>query len=263
MEKSKKIKWFFIVGIFVIFSIISINLYADFTDKDITVEDNIKLITAILTFSGVMLGIVFTNASNKQIDFIKVDIKNIDKRVTNLDSNVKMIDEMMTGFDEKQISMELGLMDISEAIKHKEKIISLSKLIESETNDMFESHFDINIFLKDFLIELTSNISQIIRNQYEYGFNDFNTNFFKRKLLNQLAILSEHTDFSRLNKDIFNIILESINKNICIYINELNLIKNLENGTRRKKFEDLTLKFTNKLVSHSLEIYNNSKIKTA
>jgi predicted transcriptional regulator len=244
MDKAKKYR---LAGVFLIVSILIV-IAANFGFR--ISEDNLtQLIIAVIITSGTFYGVIISNKTNKQLDNIKTDVNKID-------SKVQLIDQTIRNIDEKQIRMEVGMFDISETIKHKEEINELVRAIENKTADILENHYDICSYLKDVIILINDNISLVIKNQYEYGFSEFNTGYFKRKLTNKISEITEHLDTNQIEEEILKRIFESVNKNIELYINEVELIKNLENGTRRKHFKEYTFKLTKRITNQTINIYS-------
>lgn len=244
MDKKKKYRLGIIFLIISILIVIAANFGFRMSEDNLT-----QLIVAVIITSGTFYGVIISNKTNKQLDGVRTDI-------TKIDTKVQLIDQTIRNIDEKQIVMEMGMFDISETIKHKDEINLLVKNIENKTADILENHYGICSYLKDLIILINENISLVIQNQYEYGFNEFNTNYFKRKLMNRINDITEHLDTHEIDKKTFDRIFEGVNNNIELYINEVELIKNLENGTRRKHFKEYTFKLTKKITNQTINIYS-------
>lgn len=267
MEKAQKNKWFIIVGLLVLSSIIGINIYADYTHKEITVEDNIKLIGSILAFSGVVLTVVFTSASTKQIDGVKIDINKIDAKVNNLKTEVDKVVFQITESelnDAKRDLLFIGFQkdigEVKEDMNHKKDIINLGRKIDVQAFNILDNCGHVDIYLKELLTEINTQIGTAISTQYDYGFDEFDIKHFTRKLNNILNKTIEHADLFKINKELVDIIFSDISKLIESYIKEINIIKSLDNGVRRFEFKKQTLKFTRKIIDNSIDTYKNKKI---
>lgn len=255
MPKKQKI----IISVIFLGVIISIMIIVNFW-VHLGTENLTQIFVALIMTSSAVLSIIFSSKTSKQIELIKVNVNDLSYEVKKFDEKFFDLDEMVSGIDKKQMALDIGFAEISEIIKHKDKIVEISKKIEYQTIDIIDSHYKVNSYLSNFIIQLNEGIALIIRNQFEYGFNDFKTNHFHKKITNHLNLLSEHANFSLINKDVFDEILQSISSNITIYIKEIDYIKNLVNGDRRSKFLNLTLRLTKNISNHSIEVYNKKKI---
>lgn len=194
--------------------------------------------------------------TQKQIVGIKKDVTELKSKVSYFDESLNVFDYTVKNMNEKQIAMDLGFIDISTSIKNKEKINHLCQRMESSTFEIFENHFDINSDFRDYIIQVIDGIGVVIKNQYEYGFDEFNPAYFKRKIIKRLDLVSKN---SNVNKELLPKLTSSINKNICNYITDIDDIKYLVNGERRELFEKKTIAMTNKLSYHSIEIFKEEK----
>jgi ATP-dependent Lon protease len=201
--------------------------------------DTLKIISGFM--SVVIIGL---------LGLIKTD--RTDKKIERLASNI----ETLT-LDNKTI--HAAIKDIDEYFKHEKDITNLCQKIENETADIFENYSEVNVMLKDYIIQVNDIVTSIIEKQYSYDFDLFDAKYFKDKLLNKIKQLTEHINFVMLNKEVFEQISDRVIQNIRKYINELKYIKNLENGERRKEFKELTLKLTKQIANHSIDIYKNYK----
>lgn len=249
MEKTQKNKWFIIAAILVLMSVISINLYANYTDKEITVEDNIKLIGSVLAFSGVLLTVVFSSASTKQIEGVKIGIKEVDTKVDNKFNELKNdLSNVVIQITEKDLKdaekfewQYNGIKDIQESMDAKTEIHALGKNIKKKSKTIIEENPDIEENKKMFIIEVCNEISRIITTEYAYGLDDIDLVDFHTDLDNKVDVIV----------DIFNMktcIKQTVTDNIVKYIQRLSGIQGISNGKRRSKFEEETMRFINLLV---------------
>lgn len=229
-------------------------------------QDNfVSLIYASIISSAAIFTAVATSKTNTQITDIKTDTKKqmtefrsdfneLKSKVNYFDESIKVFDYTIKNMDEKQIALDLGFIDISSSIKNKEQINNLCKRMEMTTYDIFQENYKLDTNLSDYIIQVVDGIGIVIKNQYEYGFEEFNPAYFKRKIIKRLDLVSEHAEFNNKSE-----ILASISLNISNYIKEVEKVTYLMNGERRALFDKLTMKMTDRLSKHAIEIFKEEK----
>lgn len=261
MEKRNKNKWFIIVGIMVIVSIIGINLYADYTSLEITIEDNIKLIGTVLTFSGVMLTLIFTNASGKQIDEVKTDITSLKfdfkKTKKELSDVVFTITEKDLKDAEKDVIFINGLRDMNEMMAAKKQISDLGKAIHKLSKKIIRKTTMVDEPFNIFMTSVNDAVREHVCTEYEYGLDLIDLEDYERLIKEKVSTISAHTIADK--KTMKQVVLE-INKNVDKYIENLKGIQDISNGKRRAKFEKDTLSFIENNTCRSIETYHLKKI---
>jgi hypothetical protein len=144
-------------------------------------------------------------------------------------------------------------------IHHKKDIAKLSQRIEDEMFDIFDSIPDLNVMLRDYIVSINDTITDAMLKQYQYDFGKFDEKKFKSKILTRVNHLQKDIDFVTVSENCFEKISDKVIHNIRNYIRDLKDIKHLENGKQRLEFQDLTLKLTNQITLHSIDIYRNYK----
>lgn len=242
MEKAKK-NIYLIIGLgFVIFLSFGINIYANHTDQIVTIEDNIKLVLAIITFTGILLNLIFASKGASKDDVVKVDNK-VDKVKYDLDEftlrykNEKDKDKEILDY------MLVGLKDTNEMMKTKNDIHDLGKLIKRKSKYIIEENPGIEENKEMFIIEVCNEISRIITEEYAYGLDDIDLVDFQKDLNNKVDII---TGGLKLNDKVC--IKGIVKDNIEKYITRLSGIQGIKNGERRERFENETMRFINLLV---------------
>jgi hypothetical protein len=164
---------------------------------------------------------------------------------------------LLPTFSLRQVRTELK--DVGEVIHHKKDMTKLSQQIENETSDIFDSLADINVMLRDYIIDVNDVITDTITKQYQYDFDQFDAKYFKTKIINKITRLNADIDYVMINEHCFEQISDKVLDNVRKYITELKYIKDLENGKRRSEFKELTLSLTKKITYHSIDIFKNFK----
>lgn len=270
MKKGNRLKLAIGLIIVTIILLIGLNYWISF-DKDNVTQIIVASIIAIVTIFTATV----SSKTNKEIDGIKINVKNIDEKVHAIDNKMIVFDKKILNIEDQEIAWKNSLKEIESGkaqseqrqlyifshVQHTVEINELCVDIDAETNDYFDEKVDLDKDLKDFIIEVNGGISNIIKNQYERGFKKFKVNYFKSKLLNNLKAC---TTISLLETRIKDEISKDIKENICKYTNDLKLIlANKDNGQRREEFIKTTLRLTEKINKRSLDKYNKFQIKTA
>jgi hypothetical protein len=226
MEKRQKIKNFLIVFVIAILIILIFN-YVLRVDIEV-----LGIVGAVLV--AMMPSVLSFLTSNKTNEIIK-----------------RLVDDMG--------KVRTELKDVGEVIHHKKDMTKLSQQIENETSDIFDSLADINVMLRDYIIDVNDVITDTITKQYQYDFDQFDAKYFKTKIINKITRLNADIDYVMINEHCFEQISDKVLDNVRKYITELKYIKDLENGKRRSEFKELTLSLTKKITYHSIDIFKNFK----
>lgn len=222
---------FFLIGAVIILTLLYYVFKAD--------VETLKIVSGFMSVVIIsLLGLIKTDKTDKRIEKLAWNIESLTLNHS---------------------EMRAAIHDIDESFKHQKEITNLCQQIENETADIFENYSEINVMLKDYIIQVNDIITSIIEKQYGYDFDMFDAKYFKTKILNRVKSLTEHINFVMIDKQIFEQISDKVIININNYITDLKHIKDLENGIRRKVFKELTLKLTKQITNHSIDIYKNSK----
>jgi hypothetical protein len=205
-----------------------------------------------ITLFAIFINYFLSKNSNKELTSIKSDVNILKESDKHIKNDIKAL-----SLDQK--TMQIALKDIDEGMKHKQDIIKLCQQIENETYEKFDNIADINYILRDYIVTVNGKITDIIEHQYSYDFELFNVKFFKSRIISEIKRLNNDIDYTAISEHCFEKISDKVIHNIREYIRDLNYIKELENGKRRKRFKELTLDLTNQIASHSIDIYKDFK----
>ncbi len=269
MQKKQRSKWLLGIGLIIGIIVLLIG-YISYKQTGII---DLKQIGALLlggiTLTGILATSVFSSKGTVDISKMKelqqlqgAQISGIKSELGELkgdvDNVVITIREKDLSDAEKHLKSMNGIREIREIMAHGEEITGLCQSIENETSKIFDRSADINVMLKNYIIEVNDGISEIIQKQYSYDFDHFDTKYFRSKLLNKIDHLYESVDFKMLDKNIFEQIHDKITRNIKSYVNEFKYTKDMVNGKRRQAFKKLTLDLTKQITNHSIDIYKQA-----
>jgi hypothetical protein len=252
MTKDERKRWLIWAGAIIGIILVGFEIISFIQDGKLNLVIGASILGSGILFAGVIVNVAFTTASSNKQEEMEEKQNNIEKEVYHVKSEIKTLSG-------NQKLMKVAINDIDESFKHKREIVNLCQQIENETSDIFEGYSEINAMLRDYIVGVNFVITDIIERQYSYDFNLFDAKYFKSKLINRVNSLTKEINFAMLDKRCFEKISDKVLTNIRTYITDLKYIKDLENGTRRKRFKELTLNLTKKITDHSIDIYKNHK----
>ena len=221
METTLRKKWMILTALIVILLAIIIGFISYKQEGKIDYKQISALIGSSVALFAIFINFIFSKDSNKGVTELKDEFEKTNQRIS----------------------------DISKALDTEKQIVSLGRNIENFVENKLNDKMD-TIF-RSFINDFTTEVSRTSQYRYSYGFEGFDTENYMLKLKNILKKSQKSIDFNDIQ------IINDIESNIAKYIYEIDLIKNLENGVRRKNFERKTMSFIKNMLQDVIYTYEN------